>query len=236
MNNTSDSILSIIDRTKLRLKLQNKDNYFSDQFIYDSLLDERNLLMYRELNKKRFRSKWIWNTICMPLVKSKDIPCDCVPAELGCIVLKSKYKLPTPLSSLSSNMIKVLSLDGYQEYSFKDVRIGQFNKYTRLGKAKAYFTIYNNYLYIVGESNLDLPAVLVELIPRDPTELDKITLCDVDGEHNDTCFNPLINSFNVENYLVGTMIDLVIEKITGSLKLPNNTSNDQNELPAETKY
>lgn len=234
MNTNSESILSIIDRTKKRLHLSNKNNYYSDQFIYDLLLDERNLLMYRELNKKKSKNKFIWKTICMPLVKSKDIPCDCIPSELGCVVLKSKYKIPKPLNSLTGTMMKVLSLDGYKEYSYKEVRNGKFNKYSRNLVFQPYYTMYNDYLYLIGVPNLDLPAVLIEIIPKDPSELDNISLCDNSGnETGGTCFDPLTDTFNTESYLISTIIDNVFEKLTGSLKLPVNLSNDQNNLIKE---
>lgn len=223
----SRSIVSVIDRTRETIRQTSDDSVYSDMYLYHLILDERNLLIERELNKRKMRSLFNMKTVCMPLVLSKDIPCDCVPEELGCYVLKSKYLIPKPLSSLYSDMISVTSLDGSKQYSFKSTFSGKYNKYSRQGKAPAYYTIYNNYLYMIGIPHNNLKAVLVNIIPEDPTELDNISLCDEDGNDlGETCFDPTIDSLNIDGHLITTLIDLVLKKLGISLQLIEDTTNN----------
>lgn len=221
------SITATIDKVREIVRQTSDDSVYSDMFIYHLLLDERNLLIEREANKRKMRSLFNTKTICMPLVLSKDIPCDCVPEELGCYVLKSKYPIPKPVSTLYGDMIKVTSLDGSKEYSFKASFAGKYNKYSRLGRPPAYYTIYNDHLYLIGVPHNNLKAVLIHIIPEDPVSMDEINLCDETGEElGDTCFDPTQDTFNLDGHLVSVMIEMVLKKLGISLQITEDVTNN----------
>ena len=223
----ANSIIGVIDRLRERVREVTSDTRFTDEFLYYILLDQRNILIHRELNKRNFRSEWTYKTYCMPLESSTDIPCDCIPKGLNCTALKSTYKLPRSISSNGMDTLIVTSLDGRNEYSYKKTKVGKFNKYTRLGKIKPYYTIYNEYLYIIGEPINNLPAVLIQMIPEDPVDFDEITICNEDNETT-TCFDPITDTFNTPSSLNGVIIDMAYEKLLPSYQMPEDIKNDRN--------
>lgn len=233
----SNSIAGVIDKVRELIRQTSDDSVYADEFLYSILLDHRNLLLYRELNKNKYISKFLYKTICMPLIESNQIPCDCLPDGLGCTVLRSKYKIPKPLRSQSYLLLKVLTLDGNHEFGYQEIRVGKYNKYKRTNSLKAYYTIYNEYLYIIGYPNNRLKAVLVEMILEDPSQADSISLCDENGnDQEETCFDPLFDTFQIDAHLVAPMIEMTLKTLTIPLQLPEDTSNDSVSVPFEKKY
>lgn len=226
-----------IDKVRHLIRQTSDDTSFSDEMIYSMLLDNRNILIYRELSKDKFRSKFLFKTVCMPLEKAKDIPCDCIPSRLGCTVLKSKFKIPKPVRSPIAEIITITTIDGRTQFSYKEVRVGKYNKYSRVHlEAAPYYTIYNEYLYIIGYPGNSLPAILLSMVPEDPSAFDNINLCTPDTITEETCFNPLVDSFNIDGYLIGAMIDMTLERLGITLKLPEAVSNDANAVPKEQQH
>ena len=208
------------------LRQTSDDSNYPDKFIYAILLDERNKIAEREANKRKLRSIFNKKIICMPLEVSTNIPCDCVPEHLGCKVLKSKYKIPKPLSTLYGDMINVTTIDGNKEYAFKPLTSGKYNKYSRQGNKPAYYTIFNDYLYIIG-APLNLMAVLIHIVPEDPVTMDEINLCDPEGnEQGDTCFDPTKDTFNIDGHLIPIIIELALEKLIPSMQITEDMTNN----------
>jgi hypothetical protein len=231
------SIISVIDRVRETVRQTSGDTPYSDQYIYDLLLDERNELIEREINKRKMRSLFNWSIICMPLIESTKIPCDCVPEDLGCVVLRSKYKIVKPISSLFTDMVKITSIDGTKQYSIKSgIESKYASKYSRTSSAKVHATIIDDYLYIIGVKKNDLPAVLIHIIPEDPTELDNITLCELDGtETSETCFDPTKNDFNIEARLIKVMIQNIMTNRFGiSMNIQEDYTNNASSPKIES--
>lgn len=232
------TIRASIDKTRERIRQISDDSVFPDQLLYSELLDARNVLVWRNLNKKRHKPKFLYKSFCMPLSKSKDIPCNCVPANVGCTVLKSKFKMPRYMTSESADELFILSSNGDTEFSLKEPRVGKFNKYTRTGRIKPYAAIFNEYLYIIGYPSNKLRGTLVEMIPEDPASLDSINLCEgkcyEENLTSQTCYDITQDTFNIEGHLHGAMIDMVVEKLVGTtMKLPEDRTNTSESTPKE---
>lgn len=237
MAESANSIIAVIHKVRELIRQTSDDSPYADEFLYSVMLDHRNLLVYRDLNKNKYISKFLYKTVCMPLEKSNQIPCNCVPAGLGCIVLKSKYKIPKPIKTHLYQFLKVLTIDGNIEFDNKEIRVGKFDKYKRTNSLKPYFTIYNEYLYLIGYPDNALKALLVEMILEDPSQADEITLCDTNGVPQDeTCFNPLEDTFQIDGHLIGAMIEMTLKTLAIPLALPEDVSNDTNGIPAEKRY
>lgn len=231
----NNTIIATIDKTRETIRQTSDDSEYSDMYLYHMLLDSRNLLIERELNKRKMRSSFNWKTLCMPLIKSNEIPCDCIPEDLGCIALRTKYKVPKPISSIFSDTIKILSLDGRKEITMKSTLAGKHNKYSRQGKPPVYATYYNEYIYIIGYPNNNLPAVLIQLIPEDPVEMDNITLCDEKGnELDDTCFDPTKDTFNIDGYLMKAVVESTLATLGKSMQLNEDYTNDNSSPRVES--
>jgi len=232
--NNQNTIGAIIDRTRHLIRTElSDDTSFTDELIYALLLDARNLILYRHLRRqKRYKSRLLYKTICMPLEKSSQIPCECIPGD-SCMALRSKYKIPSYINLGSTDGLKVTSMDGLTRYDLTEVNLGKYTKYKRTNALKAYGTIYNDYLYLIGYPDNRLAGVLVKMIPEDPAELDNIGFCDENGEGEDTCFNPFEDTFNMEGHLIESMIRMTIEKLGGSIRLPEDISNNSNSVPIQ---
>jgi uncharacterized small protein (DUF1192 family) len=160
----------------------------------------------------------------MPLVKSNQIPCDCVPEHLGCVVLRSKYKIPRPIKSDLYELITVTTLDGRIEFPQQEITSGKYNKYKKVNNLKPYYTVINEYLYLIGVPNNNLNAVLVNMVLEDPTEADMITLCDEDGnETDDTCFDPRKDTFQLDGHLYRP---LIYRALTEHFNIPKSSAED----------
>jgi hypothetical protein len=230
------TITATVDKVREMLRQTSDDSVYTDPFIYSLLLDKRNLLIEREANKRKMRSLFNRKTICMPFIESNTIPCDCIPEELGCIALRSKYPVPRPVSTIFGDLIWLYTLDLSDDISFKQTFVGKYNKYSRQGSVPAYAVYYNEYVYIIGWPENKLEAAIIQIIPEDPVEMDQITLCDEEGnELDDTCFDPTLDTFNIDAHLHAFMIELVIKEITGSFNYQEDiTNNSSSPIKAET--
>lgn len=237
-----NTIRGFIDTIRESIKQTSDDSTYTDEYIYSIALPIRNELMYMDLKRNKLISKHLFKTMCMPLELSSDIPCDCLPCGLpGCTVLKGKYKLPQPFKTASYTLMHVTSLNGSVEYSFKEVRFGKFNSSKRTNQDKAYYTIYNEYLYLIGHHSTNtrtpIPAILINMILVDPSEADEITLCDKDGkESNDTCFNPLVDTFQIEGHLTNSLREMTLKALGIPIAVPEDMSNNANSVPLEKSY
>ena len=100
--------------------VQSDDSRLTNRHIYNKLLTTRALLLSREVNKKRKLSAWNYSTLpCVEIVEiTSNEECPCIP-DVGCSVYRSKHKLPKPIVSLSSHMIKgVYSTDAQRSIKF----------------------------------------------------------------------------------------------------------------------
>lgn len=231
----SQSIYAVISRLREKIRQSSDDSVYSDQYLYDILLDYRNVLYAQELNKRNRINKWMYKFVCMPLEEVSESPCECLPHISECKVLKSKYKVPAPLRSILRDMFYVLTVDLRNEIPEGDRSRSEIRRSRRIGSTY-FYEIVNEYLYIVGYPQNRLPAIVIKLIPADPASLSNITLCLSDGTTtNQTCYDPLTDTFNIDDKLVGVMIDMAFESITNSAKMPEDRSNDAESVVPTNK-
>lgn len=227
MAGSNRSIYAIVDKMKVHISAFSNDTRYTDEFIYSVLLPIRTLLLHRELEKNKSWSPFLYKTICMPLELSSNIPCDCIPEGTGCVVLKSKFKVPKPIRLRRRDIMDVLTLDGYDEFPYAPVVKGKYRKYRRTKADEAYYTIYNEYLYIIGYPDNNLKGVLLSIIMEDPCEADGISMCDENmNPLEDTCFNPLTDTFQIDKHLEDVMIEMALKTLGFSIQLPDDISNN----------
>ena len=85
------------------------DSRLSSRHIYNKLLTTRAKLISEQAKKKQRVSQWNYQVIsCIELIKVPAHECPCLP-PIGCDMLRSKYKLPKPLSGLSGSLIQTVT-------------------------------------------------------------------------------------------------------------------------------
>lgn len=212
---------------KLRtfIKQHSDDSLYSDEFLYSLLKDARNTLLERDSKKFTKDSEFHKQTICMPLEVNTYHDCECLPYEVKCKVLKSKFALPKVITGRNKEMMRVLTVDGYNQIPFilsTDLKNFKYSK--TKGKGNKY-GITNNHLIIFN--NLQLKIVLIEGIFEDPLELSKIMFCNNDG-NEETCYDLNTTDFPIKGSLDFSMYQICLDILKIPLQIREDDTNNTN--------
>ena len=214
------------------------DVRLTKRHIYNKLLTTRALLLSREVNKKRKLSAWNYSTLpCVEIVEiTSNEECPCIP-DVGCSVYRSKHKLPKPIVSLSSYMIKgVYSTDAQRSIKFTEVSVNQ-SKYTKGGKYSSNnnkYMLHNGYIYII--SKVAPIAVSIDLLVEDIMEAyNFINYC-----NNNTvdCADKILEKeFPIDGYLLEPLIQITIDELISgfSKSLQDSLNNSQDSTISNFK-
>lgn len=206
------------------------DSRLTNRHIYNKLLTTRALLLSREVNKKRKLSAWNYSTLpCVEIVEiTSNEECPCIP-DVGCSVYRSKYKLPKPIVSLSSYMIKgVYSTDAQRSIKFTEVSVNQ-SKYTKGGKYSSNnnkYMLHNGYIYII--SKVAPIAVSIDLLVEDIMEAyNFVNYC---NNNSVDCADKILEKeFPIDGYLLEPLIQITIDELISgfSKSLQDSLNNSQ---------
>lgn len=209
--------------------VQSDDTRLANRHIYNKLLTTRALLLSREVNKKRKLSSW--NYITLPCVEIIEVPsneyCPCIP-EVGCKVYRSRYKLPRPITSLSSHMIRgVTNIDRSLKYDEMGVNQSMYAKGGKYSKSTGKFFINNEHIYII--SKYPPMTVTIDLLPEDIVEA--FSFKNYCSDSTVDCSNKILErEFPIDGYLLEPLIQLTIDELVAgfsrSLQDMNNNSQD----------
>ena len=214
------------------------DVRLTKRHIYNKLLTTRALLLSREVNKKRKLSAWNYSTLpCVEIVEiTSNEECPCIP-DVGCSVYRSKYKLPKPIVSLSSYMIKgVYSTDAQRSIKFTEVSVNQ-SKYTKGGKYSSSnnkYMLHNGYIYIISKT----PPIIVsiDLLVEDIMEAyNFINYC---NNNSVDCADKILEKeFPIDGYLLEPLIQITIDELISgfSKSLQDSLNNSQDNAISNFK-
>lgn len=215
--------------------VESDDTRLSSRHIYSKLTSVRSRLISQQAKKKQKISQWNYQTLpCVELIPASKHECACLP-EIGCKVLKSKYKLPKPLSDLSNHLIQsVTSLDGsiiFNETTFALIKYKSGARYTQ---HKPDYWIRDGYLYLT--SNTGIKAITVTMLSEDPAEaaLFPSYCATEDCPECIDCESPLDKDFPIDNDLVDALIELSAQELIimfsqGKEDTKNDTREETNE-------
>lgn len=214
------------------------DVRLTKRHIYNKLLTTRALLLSREVNKKRKLSVWNYSTLpCVEIVEiTSNEECPCIP-DVGCSVYRSKHKLPKPIVSLSSYMIKgVYSTDAQRSIKFTEVSVNQ-SKYTKGGKYSSNnnkYMLHNGYIYII--SKVAPIAVSIDLLVEDIMEAyNFINYC---NNNSVDCADKILEKeFPIDGYLLEPLIQITIDELVSgfSKSLQDSLNNSQDNAISNFK-
>ena len=214
------------------------DVRLTKRHIYNKLLTTRALLLSREVNKKRKLSAWNYSTLpCVEIVEiTSNEECPCIP-DVGCSVYRSKYKLPKPIVSLSSYMIKgVYSTDAQRSVKFTEVSVNQ-SKYTKGGKYSSNnnkYMLHNGYIYIISKT--PPIAVSIDLLVEDIMEAyNFVNYCN--NNSTDCADKILEKEFPIDGYLLEPLIQITIDELISgfSKSLQDSLNNSQDNAISNFK-
>ena len=209
--------------------VQSDDSRLSDRHIYNKMITVRSKLISQQHNKKQKISQWNFQSLnCVELIKAEPHECPCLPPA-GCEILRTKYKIPRPLTGLNSHLIQsVTSVNGdviFSEISWETKKYKSSNKYTAY-KPDYYFR--NGYLYITHKTGIKL--ISITGLFDDPLEAENFpSLCKENCKECNDCESFLDKEFPIDNDLLDTLIDmckqeLIVEFSQMREDLSNNSS------------
>ena len=205
------------------------DSKFTDEMIYTAFNNAANMLQIRKNKRWEFISDWNYRRYCLGLEVQKSHNCDCVP--VGCDVLKTKIRVPRPLTSRNKDMIRVYDLQGRELFRV-DENEQIANQLDEVKKGQITYSLIDQKITIWNaidpvSNRPKYKAIEVEMIPEDETDWAGITLCDSDGEETDeTCFDIENSDYTLDAELVDQAYSLAIEKLGIAHQVPRDRTND----------
>lgn len=212
-----------------------QDTRLTPRHSYSALISARSTLLKQKADKNQRNSQWNYQTLpCVELVKSSVHECGCVPPA-GCIILRSKYKLPRPITGMDSSLIQsISSLDGGIAYDFTTFSTNKYSAGNKYTAKKAQYFIHNGYLFItivkmvkavtiVGLFDDVIAAATFPSVCEDCDPCDCIDMMDIDFPIDGDSVRPLLQLANDELIL---MFKQALQDKS------NNTADDTNGPPA----
>lgn len=189
------------------------DSRLSSRHIYNKLLTTRAKLISEQAKKKQRVSQWNYQTIsCIELIKVPAHECPCLP-PIGCDMLRSKYKLPKPLTGLSGSLIQtVTTIDrSYKldEVTMNAVKSLRGNKYA--AKSLRYF-IEEGYIYVTTPSKINfirLTGLFEDPILASQHEI----FCNENCEDCKKCIDYQEEDFPIDNNMIDTLIEFTVQEL-----------------------
>ena len=188
---------------------QSDDSRLTSRHIYNKMVSLRSKLITQEAKQKQKVNDWNYYPLpCVELIKAPIHECPCLP-PIGCSILKSKHRLPKPMSNLFKHLIRsITNLDGtivYDPTEWGKLKYKKGNRYTKISPE---YWIRNGYLYTVYKSG---PKVLtVDMLPEDPMEAYLFpSYCG----NEDTCVDPMKMIFPIDHDMVDTLVELASKEL-----------------------
>ena len=227
----SKSISRTIDMFRGYIKQNSDDSVYSDSYLYDVLLSVRNELFRKSLNNNTVINNNMWKTICIAVCPSDFIPCDCISVSHPYTVLKSKQKIPNYITSNSYKYIQLRTVDNSKIIPYKTIAQGKLMKYKK-GSSKMWFTIIDEYLYVVNHPTNAVKVLMLSIILEDPRDAALISYCDTEGnvlERN--CYDSSIDTFSIMPHLENPLMMQALQQLGITLQLPDDMSNNTESAP-----
>lgn len=155
------------------------DTGFISAAIYEQFLMSRATVITEDLKKDPLTvNKFVQQTLpCLELEElSVESECPCAPPS-GCTWFRTTLPIPTPLVELISVTGIGGNLSELIHYTYRDWEKVKFSLQSRIPaeRNRAYYTIRNNYLYLLG--NTHVKSVAISGVFYDPVETQRHPLC-----------------------------------------------------------
>ena len=205
--------------------VQSDDTRLRPRQIWNKLVRSRATLLQQKSDKNQSISQWSYQTIpCIELIPAAPWECPCVPAN-GCIWLKSKFRFPEPVSSLSGPLIQsISSLDGntiIDKSSFATDKYSSGNKYTSKGPR---YILYNSHLFVSGSKRLRV--IQSTIVANDPVDVWLYpSFCG-----GDECLDFLQQEMPLDNKTLDAAIRMASDELISLFtQLRNDKNNDSSD-------
>ena len=198
--------------------VQSIDSRLRNRHIYNKLLTSRAFLLQQMIDNNKKISSWSYQTVdCVEMEYAHLHNCDCITTS--CNVLKSKYPIPRPFTSITGEKIQVSNIEGTIIFSQIEPDKISWQKGNRYAKETPSFFVKDNFLYITGVRNLFV--VSLTGLFQDPVkvqEFSEYSHCGNNTASQQICSNPLDSEFPIESSLIDTLIELTVNELINYFK------------------
>lgn len=206
------------------LKNNHQSTRYPDALIYTMIKDARAYLLKQNADSNKNISKTNWQTICVPLIKSKN---DCECFEGDCEYLQSDI-IAGVISKYGKPFIKVATFDG-DEIPYVSPTIADKVKYYKHLSNKTVYSLINNKIRIYN--NFLLKCVVVHAVFEDPLEIDGLLNVDSNGnETSDCAFDKNTSSYPLDASLAAAVRDIIYKELIPSYKLTQDAGNEGRDI------
>ncbi len=188
---------------------------YTDQFLYEVFVVSRSKVLKDYLTKNISIPDSNYSTFCMELEKVKPHTCECVPDGLDCLVLRTKYQIPSVISSSNKSKISLQTLGG------KPISIVNQFKWQSNKQMTDYVASNVNGYYYLWNVPLNLKLIEISGVFNNPFDLATIKGCDTNGNNPNPCFT-LDSMFPLDDFLV----DDAYRRAMGLLQIPMSVQQD----------
>lgn len=217
--------------------VKSDDSRLTSRHIYNKLLSTRAEILRQTLNKKQKISDWVYQTLsCIELIEAEIHECPCIP-PIGCKILKSRYPLPAPITSMDYHGINsVTSIDGNVSYSYTTWEAKKYKKASKYTSANPDYFIKNGYLFVTHKSG---PKIL-SITGLFESPLDVYTFmsyCDEDCVDCEQCVAYSDLEFPLDSSMLETVIQIAVQELIGlfNQNREDQTNNTKDNLNQESK-
>lgn len=204
------------------------DVRLSNQLIFNKMLTVRSKLISQTLSKKQRISDWDYSHIpCVELIEVPIHLCPCLPAR-NCTILRSKYKLPSPLTGLSNDVIRsVTTVDLEHKIDYITLNAYKSQGGNKYSSRKMNYFILDEFLYI--STPKPIRAVSINGLFENPLDVIKFSgLCDCATCEDCLDYNEIEFPLGLDQ--VDTMVEMVAQELVLLYKqIPSDTLNNSVE-------
>lgn len=215
----------LISQIRNQLRIVNEDSRVSRRFIWSLIDKHARWLIKRESSKLRLlKMDYLFQTLhCVPVIEvpSSD---ECCGIKTSCKIWRTKDKIQHVYTDEDGIILKaVYSVDGSEE--FTPIKLQEFmrkteNPHSRYDKARYYY--YNNgYLYF--------PNTHVRMVQIKGYFIDEVINQCKDEDKGKECKAHEDKRLRIPDYLVGELMEHVINDMINSKKVPEDVRIDKNE-------
>ena len=138
------------------IKQVQDDTEFTDSFLYSILSSASSGIVRQEAMQGLRFSKWAYNTFCIKMINTTNHSCSCIP--YGCEVTRSENKIPNPISSNMSDLIRLDTLGG-KNVGIRTIGSASSDKYDPIKGNKLGAYIENGYVFLNKLTNIKVLKV-----------------------------------------------------------------------------
>ena len=211
-----------ISRIRGQIKAESEDAFMTDRYIYSLIKKYAQLFMRRQDNaNKLMKFNSVWQELkYVELIEVDKVEANCVGLSSGCIIKRTKQKLPTFMQGYWGPLIRtVSSIDGGIE-----VQPTQPGTYTAMSKTTTfkynntkYYWFLDGYIYL---PNVKWDAVKLEGVFEE--DISKWT-CDTD----DDCVPRYLQNLYIPEFLFSEIEGQIFNTAINTIKVPSEDGDNK---------